>query len=243
MVEDTQDELRKKLTAALARDTRINLHEWPIDIEINKDSVVLKGSLANIMAKKVALLTAQQVTRGRNVVDQLRIVPAEHKEDAELREEVIKVLLEESALTECSLQVQENKNLTTIRQVSKEPGGLIKIGVQQGAVTLTGHVISLSHSRLAEVLTWWTSGCEIVDNQLDVIPEEEDTDDEICDAVRIVLEKDPVVPAIQLVVTVKNGIVTLDGLVANQEEKKFAVFDVWYLSGVKDVIDQIKVEK
>jgi osmotically-inducible protein OsmY len=242
MVEETHDELFKGLTAALERDTRINLREWPIHIEINKESIVLAGRMENIVAKKAALLTAQEMAENRNLIDQLRIVPVEHKEDGELQEQVIKALLEESALTECSLQVKENGNFKTIRQISKEPGSLIKVSMQEGVVTLTGHVISLSHSRLAEVLTWWTTGCESVNNQLEVIPAEEDTDDEICDAVHIVLEKDPVVPATQLVVSVKNGTVTLDGLVLNQEEKKFAVFDAWYVSGVKNVIDQIKVE-
>jgi osmotically-inducible protein OsmY len=242
MVEATHDELFNTLSAALEQDTRINLHAWPIDIEINNQSIVLTGQLENIIAKKAALLTAQQVAGEKNVIDQLRIVPAEPKEDAELQEHVIKALLEESALTECSLQIKENESFQTIRQLSKEPGGLIQVSVQGSVVTLTGHVISLSHSRLAEVLTWWATGCESVKNHLEVIPSEEDTDDEICDAVHIILEKDPVVPATQLMVSVKDGIVTLDGLVVNQEEKKFAVFDAWYVSGVKNVIDQIKVE-
>lgn len=242
MVEENHDELLKALMAALERDTRINLRQWPIHMEINKESVVLAGSVENIMAKKAALLTVRQVANNKNLIDQLRIVPTEHKEDAELQEQVTKALLEESALTECSLQVKENGNFKTLRQVSNEPGGLIKVSVQERVVTLTGHVISLSHSRLAEVLTWWTTGCESVNNSLEVIPVEEDTDDEICDAVHIILEKDPVVPATQLMVKVKNGTVTLDGLVLNQEEKKFAVLDAWYVAGVKDVVDQIKLE-
>lgn len=242
MVEETHDELLKELTAALEQDMRINLREWPIRIEVNKESVVLEGRVKNIIAKKAALLNARQVVREKTLIDQLRIVPTETKEDAELQEQIIKALLEESALTECSLLVKEKENFKTIRQVSKEPGGLIKVAVKDGIVTLTGHVISLSHSRLAEVLTWWTTGCESVDNQLEVTPAEEDNDDEICDAVHIILEKDPVVPATQLTVGTKNGTVTLDGLVLNQEEKKFAVFDAWYVSGVENVIDQIKVE-
>jgi osmotically-inducible protein OsmY len=242
MVEETHNELQKELTAALERDTRINLHAGSIQTEITEDSIVLKGRVENIVAKKAALLTAQQGAGEKTVIDQLHIVPTEAKQDGELQEQVIKALLEESALTECSLQAKEEEDFKIIRQVSKEPGGLIKVAVHQGAVTLMGHVISLSHSRLAEVLTWWTVGCELVNNQLDVVPAEEDTDDELCDAVHIILEKDPVVPATQLAVSVKNGTVTLDGLVVNQEEKKFAVFDAWYISGVKNVIDQIKVE-
>ncbi len=242
MVEETHDKLLKELTAALERDTRINLHEWPIRTEINKESIVLAGRVKNIVAKKAALLTARQVAGERTLIDQLRIVPTEHKEDAELQEQIIKALLEESALTECSLQVKEKEDFKTIRQISKEPAGLIKVAVQQAVVTLTGHVISLSHSRLAEVLTWWTTGCESVNNHLEVRPAEQDTDDEIRDAVLIILEKDPVVPATQLMVSVKQGVVTLDGLVVNQQEKKFAVFDSWYISGIKDVIDQIKVQ-
>ncbi|MEJ2061531.1 MAG: BON domain-containing protein [Gammaproteobacteria bacterium] len=40
------------------------------------------------------------------------------------------------------------------------------IATREGVVTLTGEVGSLTQRRLAEVLTWWTAGCELVPGTL-----------------------------------------------------------------------------
>src|SRR3569833_379584 len=44
----------------------------------------------------------------------------------------------------------------------------------------------------------WTGGCELVENMLKVSPPERETDDELTDAVRLVLEMDPLVHADQI---------------------------------------------
>jgi osmotically-inducible protein OsmY len=116
----------------------------------------------------------------------------------------------------------------------------ITASIHEGAITLTGRVGSLTHSRLAEVLMWWTTGCSFVQNMLEIEPPEEDNDDEINYAVRIVLEKDPLVHADQLTVATAGGVVVMNGTVAKTEEKRFAVLDAWYVPGVSDVVDRIE---
>lgn len=240
MTQTSPDELLKELNAALERDSRIDLSQWPVQTRFEEGTLVLEGTVVNIVARKAALATARQFSAGAAIIDRLRLVPAEHKQDEELQDEVIKTLLEESALNECTLELKSKDGVEMLREIADEPGGHIQIQVRDGVVTLAGHVLSLSHSRLAEVLTWWTRGCEAVVNQLDVVPAEQDTDDEVADAVHIVLEKDPVVPATQLTVTVNQGTVTLAGYVANHEEKKFALLDAWYVPGVWNVVDHIQ---
>lgn len=87
---------------------------------------------------------------------------------------------------------------------------IIIVTIDEGCITLSGQVESISHRRLAEVLMWWTEGCEFVDNQLQIVPPERDTDNEITDAVRIVLEKDPLVHAGQLLVGTAAGVVMMN---------------------------------
>jgi osmotically-inducible protein OsmY len=87
---------------------------------------------------------------------------------------------------------------------------------------------------------WWLDGCEYVDNQLQIAPPEEDADNEITDAVRIVLEKDPLVHAGQLLVGTAGGVVVLNGSLASKEEKQLAIMDAWYVPGVADVVDRIE---
>ena len=239
VMEKNQNYLLKEMTAALERDPRIDIHHWPINIRMLEGQMVLEGIVENIAAKRVTLTVAQQIA-GENVVDNLRVNPAEHKEDNELRNAVTNSLLQEPVLRECSIRVRVNGDLITLRAPAYDPDGEIIISVKKGIVSLNGNVRSLSHLRLAEVLTWWNGGCEVVENTLHVIPPEEDNDGEITDAIRMVQEKDPLVHASQLSVSTGNGVVTLAGYVASKEEKKLAVLDAWYVPGVRDVVDRIE---
>jgi osmotically-inducible protein OsmY len=127
-----------------------------------------------------------------------------------------------------------------VRETLNEEGGLIGIAVHKGVVQLTGKVGSLSHRRLAEVRAWWTGGCELVENHLKVEPPEKETDDELTDAVRMVLEMDPLVHAGQIYARARDGVVTLEGYVASKEEKKLAILDAWYVPGVHEVVDRLE---
>jgi osmotically-inducible protein OsmY len=74
-----------------------------------------------------------------------------------------------------------------------------------------------------------------------VVPPEEDSDDEVTDALRLVLETDPLVPADQIGIRTRNHVVTLEGVVTTEEEKKRAELDAWYLFAVDRVINHIEV--
>lgn len=56
------------------------------------------------------------------------------------------------------------------------------------------------------------------------------------------MEKDPFVNASKIRVNSKDWIVTLEGLVPNETMKQIAERDTWYVLGVKQVINRIKVE-
>ena len=59
-------------------------------------------------------------------------------------------------------------------------------------------------------------------NGLEEVPPEEDNDDEVIDAVRLVLEKAPFVNASKMRVISKDRIVTLEGLVPNDTMRQMA---------------------
>jgi osmotically-inducible protein OsmY len=124
-----------------------------------------------------------------------------------------------------------------------EPAGFIEIAVEDGNVLLEGQAPSLSHKRLAGVLAWWVPGSANVLNCIEVTPPEEDNDDEITDATRIALEKDPFVNADQIRVTTRNRVVTLEGFAPNEDEKEMAEFDAWYVFGVDKVINKIETRQ
>ncbi len=123
-----------------------------------------------------------------------------------------------------------------------EPIGTIVVEVRDGVVTLNGEVPSLSHKRLAGVLAWWVAGCRDVINGLAEVPAQQDNDDELTDAVRLALAKDPFVNATKTRVTSKDGVVTLEGLVPNETMRRMAERDAWYVLGVREVVNKIAVK-
>jgi osmotically-inducible protein OsmY len=68
-----------------------------------------------------------------------------------------------------------------------------------------------------------------------------DSEDEIADAVRIALEKDPFVNDAQIRIYVRGTTTTLTGLVPTQSEREMAEFDAWYVFGVSRVDNHIGV--
>lgn len=233
-------DLLESVSAELNRDTRIDAPRHPIRVLFREDTLVLEGTLADIVAKKRAVAAAVRVAGAVPVIDRLRIATAEPVEDGALRNQALYILQNEPSFLDYGLRVQRNGIWDEARQPRADSTGQIDISAEGGVVRLSGQVGSLSHLRLAETLLWWIAGCELAENHLHVVPEEQDNDDELSDAVRMILEKDPLVHASQLSIHVKNHVVTLEGYVASQEEKKLAALDAWYVPGVTEVCNNIQ---
>ena len=237
-----EERIVKEIRAALEKDTRINLHRYPIQIAVQNDGdLILDGVVADIAAKKLALVAAAEIHGVQRIVDRLKVTPAEKMGDAEIRDHVCKLLLEESALERCFIHGFVGGGVETVRKAIPEPAGSIVVEVNDGVVTLNGEVPSLTHKRLAGVLAWWVPGTRDVINGLEEVPPEEDNDDELIDAVRLVLEKDPFVNASEIRVNSKDWIVTLEGLVPTATMRQMAERDAWYVLGVKEVVNRIQV--
>jgi len=128
-----------------------------------------------------------------------------------------------------------------LRQGNGDSIGEIELSVENGVITLEGHVISVPHRLFAGVLGWWTPGrCDVI-NALDLKPSYEDTDEEVAEALRIVLEADPAVDAAQIRPTCRDWVVTLDGSVPSEEQKRRAEMDAWYVSGVERVENRLAI--
>ena len=62
-----------RIRAALEKETRINLHRFPIKLEFAGEDLVLTGELEDVAAKKLALELAAPVAPGVGLVDRLRV--------------------------------------------------------------------------------------------------------------------------------------------------------------------------
>lgn len=236
------DEIIREIMATLERETRVNLHSYPIQIDYLDGVATLTGETEDIAAKKIALELAGAVTGVSAIVDRLHVQPAEQMEDGEIRDHVCNALLSEQLLEAYAVRTLVKGSMETVRE-SVTPFGAIEVEVNNGVVTLNGQVGSLSQKRIAGVLAWWVPGSSDVVNGLEVSPPEEDNDDEVVDAIRLMLEKDPFVNAAQIRVTCRSYVVTLEGLVSTESERRMAEADAWYVFRVDRVKNLLQTKE
>lgn len=230
-----EERIIRKVAAALEREKQVNLHAFPLQLEFFFGVLTMEGEVEHIMAKKRALEVAALIPEVKNIVDRIRLAPAERMEDGEIRERVCKALLAERMLDSCAIWGIVKGKPEVVREQDQGVDGSIDVEVADGIVILNGTVSSLSAKRLAGVLAWWVPGSRDVVNGIEEVPTEEDNDDEIVDAVRLALEKDPFVDAPQIKVCCCNNWVTLEGLVQNESVRHLAEADAWYVFGVDGV--------
>ncbi len=231
----------KEVHGRLEREPRINLHRFPIRIDFVDGAVVLEGDVEDIAAKKLALELAAGVEGVRGVVDRLHVAPGQPRGDGAIRDSLVALLQSEPEFKNCTIRVRIKDRVQTLQEAGPDGAGDIEIAVDDGIVTLEGSVVSLSHKRVAGVLAWWTPGCRDVINSLAVDPPEEDNDDEVADALRLVLEMDPLVDPDGIAVRVENYVVTLEGAVRSDAERRRAEFDAWALFAVDRVVNRLEV--
>jgi osmotically-inducible protein OsmY len=219
--------------AALERDPDIHTHQTPIRVTF-AGTLRLDGEVDDIVAKRKALRVATRVAGTEAVEDRVRVRPGAARSDADVLHSALNALGQEGAF----------RHLVVRRRDPAAPvdgADRIEIDVRDGVVRLSGEVGSLSHRRLAEVIAWWVPGSCDVDNRLHVHPPERETDDEISDVVRIVLDKDPSLDAAQIRVTTRDREITLEGVVHSEELRHIASEDCWYIPGVHAVHNRIQV--
>jgi osmotically-inducible protein OsmY len=236
----------KSVRAALEREPLINLHRWPIQLDLADDhALILEGEVGSVAAKKRALEIAGAAPDVRGLVDRLHVAPTERKGDGAILDVLESLLLDARELKNCTLRVMKKGQTLTLQEAAGEDAsGDILVSVKEGVVTLDGWAISLSHKRMVGVLAWWVPGCRDVVDGLEVLPPEQDNDDEVSDALSLVLEMDPMIPhPEQIRVHTHDYVVTLDGLVATQTEKDRAEQDAWCLFAVDNVINQLAVSR
>jgi osmotically-inducible protein OsmY len=235
-----QSNLAVSVRAALEADVRINLSRHPLRIEATRDdAIVLEGELADVAARKSALSVAARVPGVRGIVDRLKIVAATPRGDAEIRDSLLRMIEQESELSNCTLRMRLDGRIETLHDAGSEAAGEVEAEIDSGVIILNGRVLSLTHKRMLGVLAWWTPGCRDVINGIAVVPEEQDSDDEIVDAVRLVLEMDPMLKAEAISVRCRDAVVTLEGDVRTEAGRHQAELDAWYVFGIERVVNRL----
>ena len=120
----------------------------------------------------------------------------------------------------------------------------IGVLVENGVVTLSGHVPSYWQKAAVEHAVWRVRGVKAIAEEIEVVfPEDKKrSDNQIAERAVKLLEWDVMVPHHLLRVKVQHGIVTLEGEVPWQFERRAAEEDVRKLTGVVAVINSIIVK-
>ncbi len=211
-----------------------------LDLDYADGTLTIMGAVPTVAVKKRLLARAAAHPEVSGIVDRLRVTPATHMGDKEIRDHLRDALLAEPALSEVAIIEATPAGLAPVRRPPAAKRGMIAFSAEDGVVTLDGDVPGLAQKRLAGVLAWWIPGsCDVV-NGIAVSPPEADSDGEIADAIRLALEKDPFVDATQVRVFVNEGQVTLTGTVPTESERDMAECDAWYVFGVDRVDNRVK---
>ncbi len=239
------DTVLKQVMAAFERESHLKLHNHPVHMSFDDDALTVAGEVPDVACKKRLLQLTRMHSDGKRLVDQLRITADPPVGDGELRTRICERLAQAVDFRNCVICARVKGQLEVVRgtmdQVGNDGSGVIQVTVEEGVVTLTGQVISLSHRRLASVTAWWVGGCRDVVNLLELVPAEADGDDEISEALHLVLETDLRVRAQQITINVENQRITLAGWVATEAERRLAEQDAWCLEAIEGVVNHIQV--
>lgn len=231
-----------RLHASLEHDPRVNHHLDDIKAQYDGDTLVLSGEVSSIAAKRLALGAVAAIGEVTGIIDRLHVQPSAEMGDGAIADHLKRALMGDSAFGFCEIHRALDRPGDGMRERPSRPGQpYVEFSVQNGVVTLDGEVPSLTHKRLAGVLAWWVPGSRDVINGLGVEPPEQDTDGEILDALRVVLEKDPLVNATRIGARCERARIMLNGVVRSAAEKALVETDAWALFAIDDVVNDIEV--
>lgn len=202
---------------ALRHDPRVDASE--ITASTKEGIVTLSGSVDNLSAKKYANLEAEKINGVRSVVNKISVIPG-YRSDTDIRNAIRRRILNSAVI---------------------ESQGL-RVTCVQGKVTLSGHVANWSEAQEALMLAGEVRGVKDVTNELQLELGVKRNDQEIKDDAVAALDRDVYLSGMPITVSVKDGVISLEGSVGNAYEKQRARSKLFWLAGVKGVQNNLKVE-
>jgi osmotically-inducible protein OsmY len=189
-----------------------------VQVETKEKTVILRGSVRNVTARRAAEKDAYNVQGIQNVENNLRV-----KNTGTL-------VSDNDIAKHVENMISWNNNImsTTIHVNSRE-----------GVVTLEGSVDTYWEKTLAEEIAISSKGVVDVKNNISVEVKEESNNEEIKEDILKAYQRNPLIADGEIKVSVNNGNVDLSGHVSSYAIKNQAITIAHYTRGVKDVKDNI----
>jgi osmotically-inducible protein OsmY len=214
---DTHRQLLKHVEEAYYR-----YYKNPINISVNDAGVVeLKGMVRTYWDRLNIFANISKVEGVTRIIENLE-VDTETVPDDIIRDNIL----------------NQYRSTRLIEQPEK-----ISVAVTRGLVILTGTVSFSNESSAAEQIAGTNKGVKSVDNELEVLPPvKAESDSNLTYIVKDVLLDQFSASSKNVQVKVADGIVTLTGTVESLWSEQNIVKQVHGILGVKDVLDQLKIE-
>ncbi len=214
------EDIKKDIIDQLYWDARVDASE--VSVEVSNGTVTLRGNVPTFLARSAAFEDAWAVLGVTDVRNQtiVKYPPT------------IELPVDEDIKTDVERVLSANPNIDV-----KD----ILVTVDAGTVTLEGTVEAYWKKVYAEELIGDLPGVIDIRNNLGVVYSQEVTDKVIAEDVISALERNILVEAEDVNVTVSDGIVTLSGNVTTWAGRRAAEEAALYTLGVKDVQNRIAV--
>ncbi len=233
-------ELLEAVGAALER-AGIEVARYGLRFRFDAEALIMEGEVPTIVDKRSLVRVVRGVPGAHEVVDKVRIKPTELRDDPAISRGFARAILAEPDFADCNVILWQRGCSETVRYLADTNACDLHAKVEHGVVTLSGEVLNLRQKRLAGTLAWWTPGTRNVINHLTVAYGEEDTDQALTEAVRLILEKDPQVETGHIRISAHDHVVTLEGDVERTEQRAVAECDTWFVAGVDEVHNHLAV--
>ena len=215
----TESDLAGILSRLIDEETRIDHIFCHVKVNSAGGRVTLSGEVGSLRDKRIVDNIAQSMGGVEDVHDHVRVRQRQISGDQQLRQRILDSFAEDPVLRESALDVT----------------------VTDGDVRLMGEVNALVDKKLAEATVWWLRGVRYVVNDIRVNQPERESDDQIVEAVRAVMDKDSLIDSESVWMGVHGGVVSLSGSLPSEERRQAAEYDSWSVPGVRDVRNSISI--
>ncbi len=198
-----------------------NIDESQIEVIVMEDTATLKGCVSTYPEKVLAEIETQLVTGINMVINDIEVkFPGTHEalSDNDVREAMY-------CLLDANSEITSND---------------IKVSIEKGIVVLEGKVNSYWKSEKTRNMASHISGVVSVKNKIQVIPDEETSDDEITELIINSMKNSVSIDVNRITIKVKNGVVTLSGTLNSMSEYNRVKGIVELTKGVIDIKDKLK---
>ena len=214
---ELSEQIRRNVVDQLRWDSRVD--EADVSVDVDGRDVTLRGQVPNFYGRRAAYEDARSIQSVRSVSNDLKVrnPGVEQPADEEIEKTVRRMLAWDQDVDERSIEVT----------------------VRSGLVTLSGSVDTLWKRMYAEEVASRAKGLFEIENELTVVPTEDVGDEAVAARIVGAMRRSRSLNENEINVEVKEGLVTLSGLVDTWAQHDEAYRTVLRTAGVRAVDDRL----